>query len=158
MILSAQSIRRRCMSSGMIEPFAERGVHVCGLTFGLSSCGYDIRLMHAVTIMPGTYVLGSSLEKFNIPVDLAMRVLDKSSWARRGVFVQNTIAEPGWNGFLTLEISNDSHEAVTILIGMPICQVTFEMLDEPTEAPYTGKYQGQGPRAYEWIKEKPDTV
>ena len=160
MILSAQSIRKRCnpcVGSPMIEPFVERGVHEIGMSFGLSSCGYDLRLLETTTILPGQYMLGSSLERFSIPNDLVMHIRDKSSWARQGIFVQNTQAEPGWRGWLTLEISNNSLQPVIIATGTPICQVVFEMLDEPTELAYSGKYQDQGPQAYEWIKEKVGT-
>lgn len=156
MILSAQSIRRKCIWDKMIDPFVERCVHHAGMSYGLSSCGYDIRLMNRVIIKPSRFILGSSLERFDIPVDIAMRVMDKSSWARRGIFLQTTIAEPGWRGYLTLEISNNSDEIIDIAAGEPICQVIFELLDEPTDIPYTGKYQNQGPYAYSWIKEKAD--
>jgi len=72
-----------------------------------------------------------------------MRVHDKSSWARKGLFVQNTIGEPVWRGFLTLELSNETKEWIYLDAGTPIAQVIFEQLDEPTIQPYKGKYQDQ---------------
>jgi dCTP deaminase len=138
-ILSAQSIRRR---AGMIEPFHERTVHR-GMSYGLSHAGYDIRVLQTIVLQPGGFVLASTIEHFAIPSDLCAMVKDKSTWARRGLALQNTIAEPGWSGFLTLELSNHSHETIEILTGDPIAQMVFMRLDEPTESPYAGKYQDQ---------------
>ena len=68
---------------------------------------------------------------------------DKSSWARRGIAVQNTLFDPGWSGYATLELSNHGQEIVTITAGDPIAQIVFHMLDQATEQPYQGKYQDQ---------------
>ena len=142
MILSAQSIRGRC-HAGLILPFHERGVSPGGMSFGLSACGYDIRICTTIQIRPGGFVLAASLERFVIPDDLCMRIVDKSTWARRGLFVQNTVAEPGWRGYLTLELTNNSVERISLVKGEPIAQVQFEILDYPTTQPYAGKYQNQ---------------
>jgi dCTP deaminase len=72
-------------------------------------------------------------------------VYNKSTLARRFIIMPTTVAEPGWRGYLTLEIANLSCHRVTILEGMPIAQVVFEFLDEPTKQPYEGKYQDQEP-------------
>lgn len=165
-IRSAQSIRNCCrydergyhwtLATGMIHPFVgtkEKCIR-SGMSFGLSACGYDIRIDSAYTIMPGTFILAASFERFKIPNDLCMRILDKSSWARQGVFIQNTIAEPGWEGFLTLEISNNSHQLISIERGYPIAQCLFEQLDQPTELPYRGKYQEAPPGPQQWIHER----
>lgn len=139
MILSAQSIRRR----GIITPFVERS-SVRGMTFGLGPAGYDIRAAEDIRLSPGQFALGSSMEHFDIPNDLSMIIHDKSTWARRGLFVQNTVAEPGWKGFLTLEYTHGGNlEDIWIYRGDPIAQVIFHVLDEPTEIPYKGKYQDQ---------------
>lgn len=140
MILSAQSIRRR----GIITPFNERSVHH-GMSYGLSSCGYDIRIAQDIClgINSNNFILASTIEHFDMPDDLVGRVCDKSTWARRGIAVQNTIIEPGWRGHLTLEISNNTKGIIFINKGMPIAQIMFELLDYPTEQPYKGKYQDQ---------------
>lgn len=140
MTLSAQSIRKR----GIITPFNERSVHL-GMSYGLSSCGYDVRIAEDVTlgINSNNFFLASTIEHFDMPNDLVGRVCDKSTWARRGIAIQNTIIEPGWRGYLTLEISNNSKGIIFINAGMPIAQITFDLLDEPTEQVYTGKYQDQ---------------
>lgn len=78
-----------------------------------------------------------------MPDDLVGRVCDKSTLARLGIAVQNTIIEPGWLGYLTLEITNHSKATVFINEGQPIAQIMFEMLDFPTMQPYDGKYQDQ---------------
>lgn len=164
MILSAQTIRARALThqhpvrggrgpvmfpvpSHMwldIEPFSERTV-AHGMSYGLSSCGYDVRIKDAVTLCPGGFVLATTVERIALPADLMARVADKSSWARRGIAVQNTIFEPGWRGYPTLEISHHDGMVGNIHIpaGAPIAQLIFELLDAPTEQPYAGKYQDQ---------------
>lgn len=141
MILSAQSIRAR---TGLITPFHERTVEK-GMTFGLSGAGYDIRTQSETMLFPGSFALVCSMEHFAMPNDLVGRVHDKSTLARKGLCVQNTIIEPGWRGYLTLELTIHSHQVIPIWPGMPIAQIVFETLDEPTEQPYSGKYQDQPP-------------
>jgi dCTP deaminase len=84
-----------------------------------------------------------------MPPDLAGTVRDKSTWARIGLALQNTFLDPGWRGWLTLEISNNAPAEVVIEAGQPIAQIVFELLDFPTEHPYGGKYQDQerGPQS-----------
>jgi dCTP deaminase len=127
---------------GMITPFYERRVRG-GISFGLSAAGYDIRIDQFCVIEPGGFVLASSAERFDIPDDILAEVKDKSTWARLGIAVQNTVIEPGWCGHLTLEISNHSGVEVRIDDGSPIAQIIFHQLAEATEAPYRGKYQNQ---------------
>lgn len=149
-VLSAQTIRL----AEIISPFCNRTQHEgTGCSYGLSAAGYDIRLDEPITIRSGKFVLASSLEKFDMPNNVLAVVHDKSTWARRGIFVQNTVIEPGWRGWLTLEISNLSGTDLRIVGGSPIAQIVFHMLDQPTDQPYpeTGKYQDQqrgpvGPR------------
>lgn len=149
MILSAQSIRRR---RSLITPFVERTVSH-GMTYGLSSAGYDIRVAESILLFPGEFFLGSSIERFSMHNDLLAQVADKSSWARKGLFVQNTIIEPGWCGYLTLEITNNSKNHLRLISGMPIAQIVFQLLDEPTEQPYRGKYNNQRAGAVRAIEE-----
>jgi deoxycytidine triphosphate deaminase len=94
-------------------------------------------------IQPNGIVLGSTIEKFNIPKNLSMDYSNKSTLARRFIDSCATIAEPSWHGHLTLEIKNNSHVPQILVIGQPIGQVLFEQLDHPTDYPYNGKYQGQ---------------
>lgn len=140
MILSAQTIRRY----GIISPFNERTV-IRGLSYGLSHCGYDVRIKESVILRNGyQFCLASTIEHFDMPKNVVGRVHDKSTWARRGLAIQNTIIEPGWRGYLTLELSNNSpKDTIVIEPGDPIAQIVFELLDEETEAPYSGKYMDQ---------------
>lgn len=87
--------------------------------------------------------MASTLERFEMPGDVIAFVHDKSTWARLGIALQNTVIEPGWCGFLTVEISNHSANEVWIEAGSPIAQIIFQLLDAPTERPYAGKYQDQ---------------
>jgi len=57
--------------------------------------------------------------------------------------VQNTIFDPGWRGYATLELTNHGRSSLTILAGDPIAQVVCYLLTEPTTQPYSGKYQNQ---------------
>ena len=151
MIASAQTIRRR----QPISPFMERTINN-GMTFGLGPAGYDIRAAEEMTIYPGGFSLGSSIEHFDIPLNWLGVVHDKSSWARKGLAVQNTVLEPGWRGFLTLEYTNHSRERIFIHTGDSIAQVVFHILDKPTEQPYRGKYQDQPSGPQGAIYENPD--
>ncbi len=142
-VLSAQSIRKR----GIFQPFHERTVSN-GMTFGLGPSGYDVRIAEDITLSnsvygPFRFTLASTIEHFTMPDDCVAYVKDKSTWARQGVLVQNTVVEPGWKGWLTLEMSYEGDGEIHISAGSPIAQIVFHKLDEPTEAPYSGKYQNQ---------------
>jgi dCTP deaminase len=145
MILSAQSIRRRCVEHDppLIAPFTEQGVSPGGNSFGLGPASYDVRIDQEAIIPSHGFVLASTVERFNMPHDLIGTVRDKSSWARLGLAVQNTLLDPGWPGYLTLEISSNVDIEIRIARGEPIAQIVFELLDQPTELPYRGKYYNQ---------------
>ena len=149
MILPAQHIRAR---KGMIEPFEERGV-VNGMSYGLSVAGYDVRIDKGRTLRPGEFCLASTLERFVIPNDLQPHVYDKSTWARQGLHAFTTTLEPGWSGWLTLELVNHGPEIIRIPDGCPIVQIVFALLAEPTENPYRGKYNNQPDRPVAAIME-----
>ena len=71
-------------------------------------------------------------------------VHDKSTWARRGLVVQNTVIEPGWHGYLTRsKLTNHGPDALSLQMAMLIAQIVFHRLEEATEQPYDGKYQNQ---------------
>lgn len=138
MILSAQSIRRR----GIVSPFSERTIFA-GVSYGLSSHGYDVRLAEALELQSGDFTLASTIERFEMPRDLAAIVHDKSTWIRRGLCVFNTIIEAGWCGYLTLELAFHGPGKLFVPSGVGIAQIAFHLLDEPTEQEYRGKYQDQ---------------
>jgi dCTP deaminase len=140
----------RCLerTPPLIVPFVERSVSPGGRSFGLSSASYDVRIDQDVAVPPHGFVLASTIERFSMPDDLIGTVRDKSSWARLGLAVQNTLLDPGWPGYLTLELSNHSDGEIQIERGEPIAQIVFELLDQPTAQPYRGKYfnQERGPQ------------
>ena len=154
MILSGQSIRK----ANIFKPFHER-TKERDTTFGIGPAGYDVRLVlgdpmddsyiHEQDgvirrmLTPGDFILAATEEHFTMPDDVLGIVHDKSSWARRGITVQNTVIEPGWRGFLTLEIKNIGHDHVWLYNGVGIAQVVLHRTDEPVDAPYEGKYQDQ---------------
>ena len=104
---------------------------------------------------PGEFVLGSTLERVRLPEDLVARLEGKSSLGRLGLLIHSTAGfiDPGWDGHVTLELSNVANLPITIYVGMKIGQLSFMQLSEPSERPYGSgglgsKYQGQkGPTA-----------
>lgn len=114
-----------------------------GFSWGLTECGYDIRIKQDVTLFFGRrFVLASTMEEFDVPSNLMGRVLNKSSWARLGLDASMTTnLEPGWRGFLTLELRYSRLLPLHIKAGTGICQVIFEQIKEPRQ--YVGKYQDQ---------------
>jgi dCTP deaminase len=163
-ILPMQLIRERCKyGEPLISPFYERSISR-GMSYGLGPSGYDVRIAEDIELHPQPIIgrfanvfnrllfgkekvyvfsLASTMEHFNMPNDLVGKVMDKSTWARRGLTLQTTIIEAGWKGYLTLELTNHSWKKITLKRGMPIAQIIFELLVEPTESAYSGKYQRQ---------------
>lgn len=144
-----------------------------GVSHGMSEAGYDIRIKQDIRFFPmgsvpgndsdqvivessdsytqdyGRFALASSVEKFEMPDNLVGIVHDKSTWARRGLSVFNTVIEPGWHGFLTLELVYHGNKPLHIPAGTGIAQVVFHKT--ACEARYDGKYQNQGNRPVEAI-------
>jgi dCTP deaminase len=99
---------------------------------------------------PGEFVLGSTLERIRLPNDLVARLEGKSSLVRLGLLIHSTAGfiDPGWDGHVTLELSNVANLPITIYHGMKIGQLSFVQMTEPAETPYGAdalgsKYQGQ---------------
>ena len=99
---------------------------------------------------PGEFVLGQTLERVRLPDDMVARLEGKSSLGRLGLLIHSTAGfiDPGWNGQVTLELSNVSTLPITIYAGMKIGQVSFMQMSEPAEHPYGSgdlgsKYQDQ---------------
>ena len=99
---------------------------------------------------PGEFVLGSTLGRITLPDDLVARLEGKSSLGRLGLLIHSTagFVDPGWDGHVTLELSNVANLPITIYHGMKIGQLSFVQLSEPAESPYGSsalgsKYQGQ---------------
>ncbi len=109
----------------------------------------------AFVLHPGEFVLGSTLERVKLGDDIVARVEGKSSLGRLGLLVHATAGyvDPGWDGHLTMELSNVSNLPIRLYFGMKIGQLSFADLTTPAERPYgapglRSKYQGQtGPTA-----------
>jgi len=159
---------------GMIEPFTDRLERRGVISYGLSSFGYDLRAApewrifvnafntvvdpkHFDTrslvefegdtciIPPNSFVLTRSLEYLRIPDDTMVIALGKSSYARCGVVANVTPLEPGWEGHVTLELSNTTPLPAKVYAHEGIVQLLFFQGERP-EVTYRdrgGKYQGQ---------------
>ena len=99
---------------------------------------------------PGEFVLGSTLERVRIPDDLVARLEGKSSLGRLGLLIHSTagFVDSGWDGHLTLELSNVANLPITVYPGMKIGQISFLRMTTPADRPYGAaglgsKYQGQ---------------
>jgi dCTP deaminase len=99
---------------------------------------------------PGEFVLGQTLERVGLPDDIVARLEGKSSLGRLGLLIHSTagFVDAGFEGNLTLELSNVANLPITIYRGMPIGQISFMRMDGPVERPYGSdeagsKYQGQ---------------
>jgi dCTP deaminase len=99
---------------------------------------------------PGEFVLGSTTEKVTLPDDLVARLEGKSSLGRLGLLIHSTagFVDAGWDGHLTLELSNVANLPITVYPGMKIGQISFLQMTTPADHPYgseglKSKYQGQ---------------
>jgi dCTP deaminase len=103
---------------------------------------------------PGEFVLGSTAERVAVPDDLVARLEGKSSLGRLGLLIHSTagFVDAGWDGQLTLELSNVASLPITLYPGMKIGQISFIRMTTPADNPYGSKkvgskYQNQvGPR------------
>ncbi len=86
---------------------------------------------------PGEFVLGSTLERIRLPDDLVARLEGKSSLGRLGLLIHSTAGfiDPGWDGHVTLELSNVANLPITLYVGMKIGQLSFVQLTEPAREP-----------------------
>ena len=179
-VLSDGDIRRALESGGLVvEPLADHAIQPASLDIRLDrdfrvfrnhrEAFIDVRAPvddltevesiadddEAFVLHPGEFVLGSTLERVALPDNLVARVEGKSSLGRLGLLVHATAGyvDPGWDGHLTMELSNVSNLPIKLYYGMKIGQLSFLELKTPAERPYGSpglgsKYQGQtGPTA-----------
>ncbi len=104
-------------------------------------------------IMPGQFVLATTMEYFELPDDLTAFVEGRSSLGRMGLFIQNAgWVDPGFKGEITLELFNANKCAIELKAGRRVGQLVFAKMDDHALNPYNGKYQGQtgatGSRVY----------
>jgi dCTP deaminase len=151
-----------------LDPMIDEKRREHGVSYGLTEAGYDVRVKQEVIFYPqfdtleaacfvdGKHVgkkfaISSTIERFQMPPSLMGIVHDKSTWARRGLSVFNTVIEPKWEGWLTLELVYHGSTHLHIPAGAGIAQVIFHQLIEP--ASYDGKYQNQPDEPVEAILE-----
>ncbi len=168
MIKSDRWIRRMAKEHGMIQPFEEKQVRAGGISYGVSSYGYDIRIANEFKIFtninntivdpkefdtksfvdfkgdicvipPNSFALGKSVEFFRIPRNVMTICVGKSTYARCGIITNVTPFEPEWEGFVTLEISNTTPLPAKIYANEGIAQVLFFESDEVCEVSYADK-------------------
>lgn len=144
------------------------------ISFGQGSAGYDARVapewrlfrpigpaidplhfnarcaeeIHSPTLVmpPHSFALARTVERFIIPRDVIVTCLGKSTYARCGIIVNVTPLEPGWEGYVTLELSNTTPNSVLIHGNQGICQFIFQRTSGDVAISYAdrkGKYQGQ---------------
>lgn len=101
-------------------------------------------------LQPGEFILGSTVENITLPDDIVGRLEGKSSLGRIGLLIHSTAGyvDPGWQGHLTLELSNVAKLPMTLYRGMKIGQLSFLRLTSPCDRPYGSdglgsKYHGQ---------------
>ena len=159
---------------GMIEPFEAELCRDGVISYGLSSYGYDLRAApewrifvnafntvvdpknfdprglvevaeDSCIIPPNSFALTRSLEYLRIPEDVMVVALGKSSYARCGLVANVTPLEPGWEGHVTLELSNTTPLPAKVYANEGIVQLLFFQGDQPevTYRQRKGKYQGQ---------------
>lgn len=168
-------IRKMSQEHGMIEPFVEKLEREGVISYGLSSYGYDMRVSNEFRIFtnvysavvdpknfdsgsfveyegdvcivpPNSFALARSVEYFRVPRNILCVTVGKSTYARTGIVTNVTPFEPGWEGYVTLEISNTTPLPAKIYANEGIAQVLFFEADEECEVSYAdrkGKYQGQ---------------
>ncbi len=123
----------------------------------------EVRDGEPFMLHPGEFVLGSTLERVALPVDIVAHLEGKSSLGRLGLLIHSTAGyvDPGWDGYLTLELSNVANLPITLYPGMKIGQISFFRLSTPAASPYgskatRSKYQGQrGPTPSRFFEERP---
>lgn len=145
------------------------------ISYGLSSYGYDAKLADEFMIFtnvdnacvdpkdfshqsfverktdvcvipPNSFTLARTVEYFKIPNDVLVICLGKSTYARCGLIVNVTPLEPGWEGHVTLEISNTTPLPAKVYANEGIAQFLFFKGSTPCETTYadrSGKYMGQ---------------
>ena len=115
----------------------------------------EIEADKAFILHPGEFVLGSTNEVVGIPNDLVGRLEGKSSLGRLGLLIHSTAGyiDAGFEGHITLELSNAATLPITLYPGMKIGQISFLRMTTPADNPYGSaingsKYKGQrGPTA-----------
>ncbi len=163
MILSDKTIRRMLDEQTLsISPIQEDQIQPAsvdirlGNTFSIvedSSAGiitmdkniqYKTIETDTYLLLPGQFVLATTMEYVSLPDDLTAFVEGRSSLGRMGLFIQNAgWVDPGFEGEITLELFNANRCAIQLQSGRRVGQLVFAKMDDVAMNPYRGKYQGQ---------------
>lgn len=109
-----------------------------------SQISYKTITTDTYLIMPGEFVLATTMEYFELPDNLTAFVEGRSSLGRMGLFIQNAgWVDPGFKGEITLELYNANRCAIELKAGRRVGQLVFAEMDDTALNPYNGKYQGQ---------------
>ena len=160
---------------GIVSPHLPALVEQGVISYGPTSMGYDCRLGTAFRgvlpgwsidpkdapssfedgvfqcdqsfeLQPGSFLLGVTIERFTMPDNIIGIAVGKSTYARCGLQVNVTPLEPGWRGYLTLELSNPTKNPIRIYPGEGIIQVIFFRAESVPAVTYLargGKYMDQ---------------
>lgn len=163
MILSDRTIRDMIVEKTLkITPLSEEQIQPAsvdirlGNTFSIvddtpsgiitldSEIKYKTITAEKYLILPGQFVLATTMEYFELPDDLTAFVEGRSSLGRMGLFIQNAgWVDPGFKGEITLELFNANRCAIELTAGRRVGQLVFAKMDRAAQDPYNGKYQGQ---------------
>lgn len=95
-------------------------------------------------LKPHGFVLATTNEKITLPNAYMAKVEGKSSLGRIGLAVHVTAGfiDTGFEGNITLELSNQTDKYIKLYAGMDICQIVFDRCTHVRNL-YDGKYCGQ---------------
>lgn len=115
-----------------------------GITTMENKISYKIIETDTYILLPGQFVLATTMEYFSLPNNLTAFVEGRSSLGRMGLFIQNAgWVDPGFKGEITLELFNANRCAIELKAGRRVGQLVFAQMDDDALHPYNGKYQGQ---------------
>ena len=167
-VLSDKWIKKMARTYNMISPFEDKQVRGTKISYGLSSFGYDARVLNEFKIFtnvnseiidpknfkqnnfiskngeeciipPNSFVLSSTVEYFKIPNDVMVICLGKSTYARCGIIVNVTPLEPSWEGYVTLEFSNTTPLPAKIYANEGVAQFVFLKGNEKPDITYADR-------------------
>ena len=105
---------------------------------------YKIIKTNKYVLLPGQFILATTMEYFELPDNITAFVEGRSSLGRMGLFIQNAgWVDPGFKGEITLELFNANRCAIELQSGRRVGQLVFAKMDDKALNIYNGKYQGQ---------------
>ena len=167
-IMSDKWIKKMVKEKQMIKPFEKNQIRKEGISYGVSSYGYDARVSNyfkiftnvnsavvdpkkfsnqsfvdrktdVCVIPPNSFALASTVEYFKIPRNIMVICLGKSTYARCGIIVNVTPLEPEWEGHVTLEFSNTTPLPAKIYANEGVAQFVFLKGNEQPEVTYSDR-------------------